>query len=97
MSLGLELTMLLLHLIFDCCIINPIETYYLQNSSVVVSFKQTSYTVTEGKDEFVKVTLVRSGDLSRKTTVTLTTFNASALGKLHTCIKKYSKHALLIL
>ena len=48
----------------------------------MVSFDPTSYTVTEGEDEFVEVTLVRSGDLSRNSTVTLTTFDASALGKL---------------
>ena len=53
---------------------------------MVVSFEKTSYTVTEGKDEFVEVTLVRNGDLSRNTTVTLTTFDASALGRLSTII-----------
>ena len=51
---------------------------------MVVSFEHTSYIVTEGKDEFVEVTLVRSGDLSRNSTVTLTTFDVSALGELHT-------------
>ena len=54
---------------------------------MVVSFGQTSYTVTEGEDEFVEVTLVRTGDLSRNSTVTLTTFDVSALGELHECIK----------
>ena len=49
---------------------------------MVVSFEQTSYTVTEGKDEFAEVTLVRHGDFSRNTTVTLTTFDVSALGEL---------------
>ena len=59
------------------------EKQWLKLFSVVVSFEQTSYTVTEGKDEFVEVTLVRTGDLSRNTTVTLTTFDVSALGELH--------------
>ena len=54
---------------------------------MVVSFEQTSYTVTEGEDEFVEVTLVRTGDLSRNSTVTLTTFDVSTLGELHKCIK----------
>ena len=49
---------------------------------MIVSFEHTSYTVTEGKDEFVEVTLVKRGDLSRNSTVTLTTFDASALGEL---------------
>ena len=61
--------------------------YYSQNPLVVVSFEQTSYTVTEGKDEFVEVTLVRTGDLNRNSTVTLTTIDASSLGELHKCIK----------
>ena len=59
------------------------EKQWLKLFSVVVSFEQTSYTVTEGEDEFVEVTLVRRGDFSRNTTVTLTTFDVSALGELH--------------
>ena len=62
-----------------------------------MSFEKTSYTVTEGKDEFVEVTLVRSGDLSTNTTVTLTTFDVSALGKLTTLLYKNILTTLLIL
>ena len=48
--------------------------------SVTVSFNPTSYTVTEGDDEFAVLTLVRSGDLSRATVVTVTTADGSATG-----------------
>ena len=48
--------------------------------SVVVSFDPTSYTVTEGDDGFAVLTLVRSGDLSRATVVTVTTADDSAIG-----------------
>ena len=64
---------------------------------MVVSFEKTSYTVTEGEDEFVEIILVRSGDLSRNTTVTLTTFDVSALGKLTTLLYKNILTTLLIL
>ena len=47
---------------------------------VVISFDPTSYTVTEGDDGFVELTLVRSGDLSRATVVTVTTADGSAIG-----------------
>ena len=76
---------LFIHLVsFDPTSYIMTEKQWLKFFSVVASFEQTSYTVTEGKDEFVEVTLVRTGDLSRNTTVTLTTFAASALGELHT-------------
>ena len=64
---------------------------------MVVSFEKTSYTVTEGEDEFVEIILVRSGDLSRNTTVTLTTFDVSSLGKLTTLLYKNILTTLLIL
>jgi hypothetical protein len=54
----------------------------MQQYSVVVAFSPTTYTVTEGVDEFAELVIVRSGDLSRNTTVTVTTFDASALCKL---------------
>ena len=47
---------------------------------MVVSFDATSYTVTEGVDEFAELTLVRSGDLSRTTVVTVTTGPGNATG-----------------
>ena len=47
---------------------------------VDVFFNSTTYTVTEGLDEFAVLTVSRSGDLGRKTTVTLTTFDGSANG-----------------
>ena len=47
---------------------------------MVVSFDPTSYTVTEGDDGYVELTLVRSGDLSRATVVTITTVDGSATG-----------------
>ena len=50
--------------------------------SVVVAFSPTTYTVTEGVDEFAELVLARSGDLSNNTTVTVTTFDASALCRL---------------
>ena len=46
----------------------------------MVSFDPTSYTVTEGEDDFVQLMLVRSGDLSRATVVTVTTEDDSATG-----------------
>ena len=48
--------------------------------SVMVSFDPTSYTVTEGDDGLAVLTLVRSGDLSRATVVTVTTADDSAFG-----------------
>ena len=48
--------------------------------SVAVSFDPTSYTVTEGDDGFAVLTLVRSGDLSRATVVTVNTADDSATG-----------------
>ena len=47
---------------------------------MLVSFDPTSYTVTEGDDGYVELTLVRSGDLSRATVVTVTTADDSAIG-----------------
>ena len=51
--------------------------------SVLVSFDPTSYTVTEGEDGAVELILVRSGDLSRATVVTVTTADGSAIGMLY--------------
>ena len=48
--------------------------------SVIVSFDPTSYTVTEGVDEFVVLTLARSRDISEVTLVTVTTVPGSATG-----------------
>ena len=45
-----------------------------------MSFDPTSYTVTEGEDGFAELTLVRSGDTSGATVVTVTTADGSATG-----------------
>ena len=45
-----------------------------------VSFDPTSYIVTEGEDGFAELTLVRSGDTSRATVVTVTPTPGSAEG-----------------
>ena len=50
--------------------------------SVVVSFDPIPYTVTERVDGSAVLTLVRSGDLSRETVVTVTTTDGSALGTM---------------
>ena len=47
---------------------------------MVVSFDPTSYIVTEGDGGFVELILVRSGDLSRATVVTVATADGSATG-----------------
>ena len=47
---------------------------------VCVSFDPISYTVTEG-DGFAELILIRSGDLSRTTVVTVTTADGSATGE----------------
>ena len=49
-------------------------------AAVMVSFDPASYTVTEGEDGAVELILVRSGDLSRATVVTVTTTDGSAIG-----------------
>ena len=49
--------------------------------SVLVSFDPTSYTVTEGDDEFAALRLVRSGDTSGTTVVTVNPVPGSAIGK----------------
>ena len=46
-----------------------------------VYFDPTDYNVTEGVDDFANLMLVRSGDLSRETVVTVTTAPGSAIGK----------------
>ena len=46
----------------------------------IVSFNSTTYTVTEGVDGFA-VLLVRSGDTSGATVVTVTTESGTAMGK----------------
>ena len=46
----------------------------------VVSFESTTYTVTEGIDEFAQIILIIAGGLSRETSVVVTTFDATANG-----------------
>ena len=48
---------------------------------VFVSFDPTSYTVTEGEDGFAELTLVRSGDTSGETSVTVISVPGTASGK----------------
>ena len=48
---------------------------------VSVSFNPIPYTVTEGEYEFAELILIRSGDLSRETFVTVTTADGSATGE----------------
>ena len=50
---------------------------------MVVSFDPVSYTVTEGVDGAVELILVRSGDLSRATVLTITTADGSAIGMMY--------------
>ena len=50
---------------------------------VFVSFDPVSYTVTEGVDGAVELILVRSGDLSRATVLTITTADGSAIGMMY--------------
>ena len=47
---------------------------------MVVGFDPTFYSVTERDDEFATLTLVRTGDLSRETVVTVNPIPGSALG-----------------
>ena len=49
---------------------------------MVVGFDPTFYSVTERDDEFATLTLVRTGDLSRDTVVTVNPAPGSALGIL---------------
>ena len=46
----------------------------------MVSFDPTTYTVTEGVDEFAVLMLVRSGEISGITTVTVATVSGTAVG-----------------
>jgi CUB/sushi domain-containing protein len=55
------------------------EVPVCQSLAVLVSFAPTAYTVTEGMDGFVTLMLVRTGDLSRTTLVTVTTAAESAV------------------
>ena len=48
--------------------------------SVTVSFDPITYTVTEGKDDVVNISLVRSGDLTRTIVVTVTTVAGTDIG-----------------
>ena len=57
--------------------------------SALVSFEPTSYTVTEGEDATAVVRLVRSGDLSRATIVTVTPTPGSAEGMHLCCTRLY--------
>ena len=50
--------------------------------AVMVSLVPPSYTVTEGEDGFAELTLVRSGDTSGETSVTVTPGPRTATGKL---------------
>ena len=49
---------------------------------MIVSFDPTTYTVSEGVDEVVVLTLTRSRDISEITRVTVTTVSGSATGML---------------
>ena len=46
-----------------------------------VTFDPTTYIVTEGVNAFAQMRLVRSGDLSGSTTVTVTPQSAKAIGE----------------
>ena len=48
---------------------------------MLVSFDPTSYTVTEGENETAVLSLVRSGDLSRATVVTVSPTPGTATGR----------------
>ena len=54
--------------------------YNMLTLPVFVSFDPISYTVTEG-DGFAELILIRSGDLSRATVVTVTTADGTATGE----------------
>ena len=57
-----------------------VQQYMFFSELQVVSFDPTVYTVTEGVDDFVVLTLVRIGDISGATTITVTIESGSALG-----------------
>ena len=61
-------------------VVSLYSTTHCSVSVVVVSFSPTTYTVTEGVDEFVELILVRSGVLSRATVVIVTTRSGTATG-----------------
>ena len=46
-----------------------------------MTFDPTAYTVKEGVDAHAKLLLVRSGDLSHETTVTITPISGTAFGR----------------
>ena len=48
--------------------------------NIVISFVHTSYTVTEGLDEFAQLVLMRNGSLATNTSAIVTTFDVSAKG-----------------
>ena len=65
---------------------------------MVVSFDPTVYTVIEGLDGFVVLTLVRSGDISESTTVTVIIESGSALGShLHGMTFNHCSSSICIL
>ena len=47
---------------------------------MTVSFTATAYTVTEGRDAFVQLTLTKSGYTNKTATVTLYTTSGTAVG-----------------
>ena len=65
--------------LFLCCI-NHYTCILCSLSTVIVSFSDTVYTVTEGLDAIVKLKLVRSGYTNRNATVTLCTSSGTAVG-----------------
>ena len=71
---------LLVRLLHFCRITESCVQHFV--TQVFVSFNPTTYTVREGVDEYAELMLVRSGDLTRNTTVTVTTFDVSAKGIL---------------
>ena len=60
-----------------------------------VEFDPTAYNVTERVDDFANLMLVRSGDLSRVTVVTVTTVSGSATGNHHDFKKGYNAPSIL--
>ena len=52
----------------------------MSHHTVFVTFDPTTYIVTEGVNAFAQLILVRSGDLSGSTTVTVTPQSGTAIG-----------------
>ena len=66
--------------VFFLCCINHYTCILCSLSTVIVSFSDTVYTVTEGLDAIVELKLVRSGYTNRNATVTLCTSSGTAVG-----------------